>query len=250
MTTRKLGWKPDLPDFRDKNYWATEPIALPSHVDLRTNMPAIYDQGELGDCVENAISAAMEFDIDLEKHPDFTPSRLFVYYNVRLANGDVDSDDGSSLRDGIKAVNVYGVCNESEWLYDVAKFSVKPDPQCYTNALLHKAVQYSAIQQAAYDMRHCLGSGYPFVAGISLFDSFLSDQVAESGTVPMPDGDKETLQGGHAICIVGYDDPSKVFIGRNSWGTSWGMKGYFTIPYQYMLNAGLAADFWTIKVVE
>jgi Cysteine protease len=36
---------------------------------------------------------------------------------------------------------------------------------------------------------------------------------------------------------------------RNSWGTGWGRRGYGTIPYEYLLNPGLSADFWTIRIV-
>ncbi|HET6989863.1 MAG TPA: C1 family peptidase, partial [Bacteroidia bacterium] len=46
------------------------------------------------------------------------------------------------------------------------------------------------------------------------------------------------------------DDTSKRFIVRNSWNTDWGQKGYFTIPYDYLLNANLSDDFWTIRMVE
>ena len=49
---------------------------------------------------------------------------------------------------------------------------------------------------------------------------------------------------------VGYDDPTRRFIVRNSWGTSWGTKGYFTMPYEYLLDGGLSDDFWTVKMVE
>jgi C1A family cysteine protease len=49
---------------------------------------------------------------------------------------------------------------------------------------------------------------------------------------------------------VGYDDPTERFIVRNSWGDGWGMRGYFTLPYEYAATRGLSADFWTIRVVR
>ena len=33
-------------------------------------------------------------------------------------------------------------------------------------------------------------------------------------------------------------------------GPNWGMKGYFTLPYEYVLDQNLADDFWTIRTVQ
>jgi C1A family cysteine protease len=60
----------------------------------------------------------------------------------------------------------------------------------------------------------------------------------------------EKVVGGHAVVAVGYDDQNQWFIVRNSWGDSWGMKGYFTMPYQYLLETNLSDDFWTIRMVK
>ena len=63
-------------------------------------------------------------------------------------------------------------------------------------------------------------------------------------------GRSERQLGGHAVMAVGYDDAEGRFIARNSWGPAWGVKGYFTIPYEYLLDSNLSDDFWTIKLVE
>jgi len=43
--------------------------------------------------------------------------------------------------------------------------------------------------------------------------------------------------------------PSGRFIVRNSWGVGWGSAGYFTMPFHYLTDPMLAADFWTIRKV-
>ena len=48
---------------------------------------------------------------------------------------------------------------------------------------------------------------------------------------------------------VGYDENKQWFLVRNSWGAGWGMSGYFTMPYAYFIQPGLAQDFWTIRLV-
>ena len=72
------------------------------------------------------------------------------------------------------------------------------------------------------------------------------DAVAASGFAPMP-GPNEQFLGGHAVMLVGYDDSQTAFIVRNSWGSSWGQAGYFTLPYEYVCDPNLASDFWTVK---
>jgi C1A family cysteine protease len=63
-------------------------------------------------------------------------------------------------------------------------------------------------------------------------------------------GSKEKTVGGHAVMAVGYDDATREFLVRNSWGTDWGLEGYFKIPYAYLLSPKLASDFWTIRSVN
>jgi C1A family cysteine protease len=55
----------------------------------------------------------------------------------------------------------------------------------------------------------------------------------------------EVALSGHAVMAVGYDQPARRFLLRNSWGKGWGMRGYFTMPYEYPET--LAGDFWTIR---
>ena len=85
--------------------------------------------------------------------------------------------------------------------------------------------------------------------GFDVYSSFESEEVAATGIVPMPT-DSDTCVGGHAVCAVGYDDSKGVMIVRNSWGLSWGMKGYFTLPYAYISNPNLASDFWAIETMS
>ena len=60
----------------------------------------------------------------------------------------------------------------------------------------------------------------------------------------------EAMIGGHAVAAVGYNDADQCFIVRNSWGAKWGRKGYCFMPYAYLTDPDLAADFWTIRMVE
>jgi len=72
--------------------------------------------------------------------------------------------------------------------------------------------------------------------------------VAQTGVVNLPTVDERPI-GGHAVLAVGYDDGSQRFMVRNSWGAEWGQGGYFSIPYAYVTNPGLAGDFWTVRLI-
>jgi C1A family cysteine protease len=245
------GWVRDIPDQRDLLYAPPPAIsaALPLKVDLRPQCPPVYDQGQLGSCTANAISGALQFLEGKEgaKAP-VMPSRLFIYYNERALEGSTGSDSGAQIRDGIKTVAKQGFCPEAEWPYDIARFAQKPPANCYSDALKDRVSQYLRLAQALDPLLTCLASGYPFVLGFSVYESFESATVAQTGVANLP-GPGEVLVGGHAVVAVGYDQSTQRFIVRNSWGTGWGMQGYFTMPFQYLTDPFLSADFWTIRQV-
>jgi C1A family cysteine protease len=262
--TGYYGWMPDLPDHRDRQYAAplAKLAALPAKVDLRKQCPKVYDQGQIGSCTANAIAGAIEFDRLKQKLPDFTPARLFIYYNERSMENTVATDSGAQIRDGVKSVSQLGVCPETEWTYVAtpadpntnlwpagAKPAQKPTAACYTDALQHKAVTYESVSRDLGQFKGCLAAGYPFVLGFTVYSAFESPQVAQTGVLNLPTS-SEQVEGGHAVLAVGYDDAAQRFIIRNSWGPGWGLKGYFTMPYAYLLSPKLSSDFWTIRVVE
>jgi C1A family cysteine protease len=210
------------------------------HVDLRDKFPIVYNQGTIGSCTANALCGIIEYII-----PDFLPSRLFLYYNERLIEKDVEHDCGATLFDGIQSLQTFGICSELDWPYDINKFTIKPLEECYNKALDHKVLQVKNIHNDITMMKNALINGIPFVVGIMIYSSFESDYVAKTGNVSMPRYYEQCL-GGHAILICGFDDYKKVWIARNSWGPEWGDKGYFYLPYLYLLDSTLSTDLWCI----
>ena len=249
-TVGRYGWKADLPDYRDKKFTAAAPVSLPPAVDLRGKCPPIYDQGDLGSCVGNAVAGALQFErMQQFATPNYVPSRLFIYYNARVIEGTADSDSGAEIRDGIKAIASLGAPSEDAWPYDVTQFATKPPDADYTAALQDKALEYDSLDNTVVDqLRNCLALGFPFPFGFSVYESFQSDAVASTGVVPMP-GPNEGMVGGHAVLCVGYDHTSHVFLVRNSWGLEWGQGGYFSLPYDYLTNSDLASDAWRLRLI-
>lgn len=245
-----FGWIRDLPDPRDRVFAAQRPLnqALPAKVDLRQD-PAmsfpIYDQGQLGSCTANAIAAALDYMERKNAETSVNPSRLFIYYCERALEGSTSSDSGAQIRDGAKVVATTGYPPEDEWQYDIAQFATKPPANVYEDAKRDVVTTYYRVQQTLAMLQACLAEGFPFVGGISVFSSFPMSPD-QGGDVPMPSqGDQP--EGGHAILFVGYDAATQRFTFRNSWGDGWGDGGYGTVPFAYLTDASLSADFWTLR---
>ncbi|MEO7102853.1 MAG: C1 family peptidase [Gemmatimonadaceae bacterium] len=263
LTLRDIRWygrKPDTPDQRDYLFQIEHPRAvlrtasLPASVDLRDKFPKCYDQLQIGSCVGNACAGAFAYMLKNENLRTFKGSRLFVYYNARAIEGNIKSDSGCEIRDGVKVLAKLGIPPETKWPYKIAKFAAKPPASAYTAALTHEALTYSRVDANGdpLQLQQALAAGFPVIIGISVYASFETDAVASSGDVPVPEQSEQML-GGHALVAVGYysDVPGKelTFIVRNSWGPAWGDEGYGHIPASYLTNPDLASDFWVLSAV-
>ena len=245
-TKFNLVWKADKLDTRDYRYQLTQKIN-PDIVDLRSYCSPIENQGNLGSCTGQAVAGAIEL-LNKRNGKPTDVSRLFIYYYERLIRGTVNYDSGAFIRDGIKATNKYGVSLESYWPYNINKFKQEPINEAKSDALNRKVTRYERVE----DFNGCidaLTNGYPVVIGFYVYDSFMSASVAKTGNMPYPNTKRERLLGGHAVLLVGYNKNKKVFIVRNSWGTSWGDKGYFYMPFN-VVKPDMSSDYWIIKSVN
>jgi C1A family cysteine protease len=245
----KTGWRPDLPDHRDLHFAPrVSAKKLPALVDLRTGMPPMWDQGDVGSCVGHGIAAAHFFAQKLSgaKH-QMTPSRLFIYYNGRMLDGTVKEDAGTFIRSAMKAIANQGVSDELLWKYVERLWAKKPVLLAYENAKIHQAIAYRRVDNTnELTLKSALAQGLPVVFGATLYEDFY-DLVDNS--VPLPDATRRAI-GGHCMLLVGYSDARGAFLVRNSWGRGWGDDGYHWMPYAYITSRSLCDDFWILQTVE
>jgi C1A family cysteine protease len=253
MNQHKYGWKKQVHDPRDLKLChlsqvRTLAVSLPSTASLLQWCSPVEDQGDLGSCTAHAWAGILQYNENKYPIPEreyFDMSRLFIYYNERVINNTIDVDSGAQLRDGAKVINQYGCCNEVEWPYDTTKFMNKPTDQCYIDALPYRITNYYSLNTLS-DMKACIAAGRCFVFGFSVYESFESNIVASTGIMPMPNLMTESLLGGHAVMACAYRDDTQQFLIRNSWGSDWGINGYFQMPYAFISNPNMASDMWTV----
>jgi C1A family cysteine protease len=268
-----LGWHRDLPDMRDHTT-STETVASvlsksaplkkalktpPASIDLRRFCSPIEDQGPLGSCTANAAVGMLEYyeRRTFGKHLD--GSRLFLYKVTRDLLG-FTGDDGAYLRDTMKAMVLFGVPPERYWPYDPTRYNDDPTAFCFSYAQNYQAIDYFRLDPpntpsdaALENIKANLAAGLPSMFGFSVYSSMppLGDG---KGEIPYPSMG-ETLEGGHAVLAIGYDDAKKIggkkgaLRIRNSWGADWGEGGYGWLPYAYV-ESGLADDFWSMVKAE
>ena len=234
------GWQRDTSDERDFKFSAPR-MRLPKMSDVRARMSAVKHQGTLGSCTGHAAVSVMQYLFPSK--PNL--SRLMAYYNGRAVEGTISEDAGAQIRSVVKAAAKVGVCRETLIPYDIKRFTRKPTAAALKDAAKTRIGSYARIT-SLNALRGALADGNPVIFGFMVYESFESEELALTGIMKMPSRDEECL-GGHAVVAVGYDDKAKMVIVRNSWGRSWGQKGYFLMPYDFISNKDEAEDFWTMS---
>ncbi len=247
----------DPRDRRDRRYSPGAALTkLPPYIDLRPWCPRVHEQGHPLTCTAHALAGAFQVEQRRLGMKDFSPSRLFIYYNT-VAVMRAKQKDGANLRAALKAVARHGVCPERDWPFSLTKAAMakKPTESAYRVAVHHKITGYERIMMGRRSraeflrlLKCRLAEGFPFMFAFLVHESFESDHVSKTGVMPMPKRG-ERLMGWHAVMAVGYDDHHQRVLVRNSWGWSWGIRGYFWMPYDYIANPRVTADFWTLRGV-
>jgi C1A family cysteine protease len=268
-----LGWHRDIPDVRDhtlesdsvaKILTKSSPLKsiakkMPKSIDLRKWCSPIENQGALGSCTAHAGVGMLEYYERRTTGKHLDGSRLFLYKVTRQLLG-FTGDDGAYLRDTMKAMVLFGVPPEKYWPYVEEKYNEDPSSFCFSFAQNYQALDYYRLDpsgltpaQILDKLKHNLAAELPAMFGFSVYSS-MPPAGDGKGEIPFPvRGD--SLEGGHAVLAVGYDDTKKIagqtgaLLIRNSWGTGWGDKGYGWLPYAYVLR-GLADDFWSMVSAE
>lgn len=263
MTTKRL--VPGKPRPKDPVYTAPPAVIaeLPASIDLRTGVAAkdwpIWDQGAVPSCTAHAVAGVALFEmIAGGRTPLIVPSRLFLYYNERVMDGDAEVEACSYVSDGIDVVLEHGFCGDTHvpgvvphdavWAYstDAAVVEKRPPETCYAFAKGQRTFTYQRVHDDLQHLLGCLAGGHPFTILVSMCSWA---RVSQRGDIPLPTPDERSSAASgawHAMAIVGYDNAKRLFIVRNSMGarrkgeTGWGDAGYGTIPYEFVTDNAIS----------
>lgn len=225
---------------------------LPNHVDLREHCSSIKNQGPTGACTAFAGVAALEYNRKVDGHLSADPffSARFLYYveRVNIDGTPPWNDAGSYNNSCAKACLQYGVCSYASMPWNT-HLRETPSASTYEEAKRYRAATVARLDDEQdhnvllLDIRTSLSQQIPMIGGFMAFEGIYSPSCQATGVVPLPDG---LIVGGHAVFFVGYDDVKKQLLFKNSWGTTWGDRGYGYLPYEYVTK-GHASDFWVLS---
>jgi hypothetical protein len=226
---------------------------LPAHIDLHLRLPAVRNQGQRGTCVAHACVAVREFLLGKENlHVDL--SEQFAYWSCKQRDGRPGS--GSYLSVAMSCLEDTGVCLEQIWPYSdhtiAGNEGAGPPPAAAIEAAIPYRVEGSRELPARSldDLRQALANEQPIAFAVPVYSYWFTDPVKRAGDIRLPLV-SDHLLGGHAMCLLGYQDDLQVpgggyFLVRNSWGMNWASRnttaaGYCRIPYAYLQQYGAAA---------
>lgn len=227
------------------------PVALPSAVDLRAPWWSVGNQLNTGSCVgwATADGVMRYLLVTAGKLPKTgRPSPRFVWMGSKETDQFTArpqtfvEEAGTSLKAAMDIVRKYGVVENSAVPFQIGALMYTGDENAlYAAASMLRAANYFNLGKDPQKWKTWLAGKGPILAGLSVDDSWMN--VGSNGVLGT--FKPATVQGGHAVCIVGYKGAS--FIVRNSWGTGWGDKG-FAYASQAYVNAAFFAESYGAMV--
>jgi hypothetical protein len=220
-------------------------------VDLRAAWGPVGDQLQVGSCTVNALCGVIRYLAGARLGVAFQASRLFLYAKERqLASPHQPlADTGSDACFGLSWVPNQPFCSESEWPFESAKLNVAPPEACDAAAQENRlAGAYDLMsgtlspEQMVGNIQSALAQGVPVLLTLKVYSSFLSEAVAQTGFVPVPNTKTEKLEGGLIVTLVGHVPQSNQYILANCYTARWGMAGFAFLPGAYLTTTELTLE--------
>ena len=224
-----------------------EPLAdnvknpLPERVTLAEFAPPRRNQGQQGSCVAWASAYAARSIIQNRtagsgEASAFSPS--FMYNRIKIENSGCQ---GSYILRAMEDMLARGAVPFSEFAYTDQDCSAQPDAEEERIAAQYRIKGFQRLSRSddpnspvdMLAMKQYLAQGSPVVIGMMVGGSFMQAMQGEETWIPTQEDTRMDGFGGHAMCVIGYDDFKEggAFQIMNSWGKEWGRSGLAWVPY-------------------
>jgi hypothetical protein len=225
---------------------------LPKRIDHTPNMTLVKDQGRLGSCVAFATVALKEWQewqeylrLKDEKKINANSNRFndlseqWVYHKAK----EIDNieGEGTTIRAALLVLKKFGVPPEKSWTYnDRKKGAPLSNSEDLANCTrIGNFYRFQKLHHLKLALLHT-----PVPVGVITTESFFRTKTG----IIEDDVRHRGKHGGHAICVVGYDDNSKLVKFKNSWSDCWGDDGYGYLTYDYFKKYCMIG--WAIEDIE
>ncbi len=210
---------------------------LSKYVDLRVNCPPVLDIGLIPIHPIATVCSMLNFLLRKNKLPIFPPSRLFIYHNCSFFP---DIKSILSFDVIFNSINKYGFCSEIDYEYTLDNLNNSPSNINYKVAEAFKFLEIYRIDNNLDLIKILLQNEMPLIIGLVLYYDL--KKIVDKLWVPDLSIDKRV--GGISGLVVGYVEDRQVFIVQLSFGKNFGLSGYVTVPYQYILNKLLVPEIY------
>lgn len=186
------------------------------NVNGKNYVSAVRDQGGCGSCVSFGVTAAIEAHYRIETNQptaatNLSEASLFFVANRQCNFG--DPNYGWWVPSGLDAAMKEGLCFESQYPYQPVN-QTADIPEGTVRTI--KVSGYDSSTSTAQMKRWLVEDG-PLVTAFTVFNDFFAFFNNGTGVYQHLTGG---VAGGHAVCVVGYDDGQNAWICKNSWGSS------------------------------
>lgn len=222
-----------------------EPLAvgygpsLPPSASLEQYAPRRLNQGYQGSCSGWATAYAartISYARASGQNPNsvaFSPS--FLYNQVALPGC-----QGAYMHEAVAVLRDIGSLPFKDFGYTDESCRLQPEPYDQQNAARYRIKGYDRLTLDADDytpdvqaIKQYLSQGGPVVIGMMVGQTFQRNMIGKKIWNPTRQEYAGQGLGGHAMCVVGYDDQldGGAFRIMNSWGEQWGERGFTWVRY-------------------
>lgn len=273
---RQLGWRTGAA-FQNHDFHTVVGAGIPGYYNALEAFPSAFqdvvedqvmDYRSMGgayvstsSCTGNATGTLLEYEKRRKTGVPVNISRLGVYALGRKKRGWLAEDRGAVISDCFEQLAVYGCCLESFHPFRPEYLFRDLDTYAYAQAARHRIQNVRQVRRD--EVQATIAGGQLVVVGLNISAQVWFTEARSTGFARLVTP-SELDDGGHALCVAGYDNEGRLsqwtggkrsIFGPNSWGTTWAKNspirpGWWMADADYLLDPKLSSDFMTATLAN